>query len=284
MSINTINIKFIPALFPGVDFQDTIISTYRIIEMNEYYPVLIETDRKFSSIFNRNYSKNQTVQSIIYKKYQLEIFVTENTKIDNVKYADNIIIVTNEGETFEAKIINITYDTQPDSTITHATLEFYRISDDSNAVNNYLIGDYILQRADITEVYRLRFTSNMYIDGDINFTDGNYFEIYTALVPFVDRSEMILAEGELGNSIKIPINTIDSEVYQLRFYLTETEKNRLKKYYKRCTCTLYNDSISLNINAIENISIEITNNEELVNLYQADIMVKTNLINMYHFE
>lgn len=288
-----IKIKFIPAVFPAIDFEDTLIAQTRVVKMPENRVEISQTDKKYATVNNRNYTDNQIIQSIVYNRYTLEVYFTENIEIDNIKIADNIEVFTTDGEIFNAKVINLSYD-KPDGngTINKLTFEFYKIQNDSKSINNYLTSDFLLQRYSENNLYVIEFSNNKNIDTETDFENGETFKIYTSLVPYISRSELIIKEMTLGDETKIISNSTDWKIYKIRFYLNETEMLKFKKYAKRCFyfenfitlgTKLINVDTLLYLNAVEAIEYELTESENLINIYQLDVHFKTDLINYYHF-
>ena len=79
--VTQIRIKYIPALFPNYDFSDRKYVDYRVVKLPENQIELIKTDKKFKRV-DTNISTNQLIQSIVYSRYELELFINENIEID----------------------------------------------------------------------------------------------------------------------------------------------------------------------------------------------------------
>ncbi len=187
MSLSTLTIKYIPAIFPNVDFTDTInVNTYRFVDDIELEIVEIRTDKPYKVVDFTNLSQNWLIQTQVYEKGILYIDVNENQKIDLSKVADSVTIVTDEGEEINAEVLDISYTQFTDIWKYRAKLSIKKLKNDELSVNSYLISDNLLDSEDgrfaTTELNRLNLTTNpawinIKIEGDQYFENGEDFSI-----------------------------------------------------------------------------------------------------------
>lgn len=289
--VTQIRIKYIPALFPNYDFSDRKYVDYRVVKLPENQIELIKTDKKFKRV-DTNISTNQLIQSIVYSRYELELFINENIEIDYCKYARDVEIITNYGLTYKAEVTSIEYEKQEKSYFYHVNLTFIDLVEDEKSISNYLDKTFIQNVIGLNNANCLVLQPKYNIYNTDGFETGNQFKIYTILEPDFTRVDGNIIEQKFENGQKVFVNTQDNAICQLRFYLSESEKNLFLSYAKRAF--YYENQIEKGIELLlvnhENIiptnpiDYTISSKNELIGLYELIIELSYDFINYYHFQ
>lgn len=285
-----IRIKYIPAIFPNYNFEDRKYVDYRIVKLPEKNITKILTDSHYTKI-NELITKSQLVQTIVYEQYEIELFIHENIGIDYTKIAGQVTFITDEGDIYNAEVISINYDKVESSYFYHVILRFYAISNDTDAISNYCDETFISNVYGLANVNNLTLQLKKNID-TLDFEGGSTFKIYNIFKPTFERLELKIEEQKLDNGSNLIVNSQDCQVLRTTFFVDETTKNLFKKYAKRAFhissgspvgVTFYDKTTDTTYTATMPLDYEISNNKELINLYEIKIEIKYDLINFYHF-
>ncbi len=285
MDYSLLKIKYIPALFPYVNFTDThVINDLRIIKSKEPEIVLIQTENKFKTLNNINLSNEQIIQSIKYDKYLCEIEMFEENAFENIQLAENITLIL--ADTDETPIL-VKLISQPeinqiaDSTLYYVRFTFAALQTDDIIINNYKTADYINQKR--LNNYRIILSNDYNIDNEIDFAAGNILSFYTEFLPYQIRSEMELSQQTLPNAQKVSINSSDNLTTTIKVILTRSEFLQLQKYLKRCSVTLMLD-IDYVLQPTKDVTFTVKENNQLIDLFDVDIIFNTDYIKFYHIQ
>jgi hypothetical protein len=230
-----------------------------------------ETGQRLQTI-EQSISTNQLIQSIVYKKYMFEFNAHEHMPVDNLELADSVTIIDTDNYTYNVKILDVDIQKDSDNTLYVYRITFIDLQNDANVISNYLSSVFLIERYGASALYKLVLTSSL--TSDITF--------YTSLVPKNSRSEMETQENKLDSGLTLIAQSTDFKETKVKLFLTESEKLNLLKYGKRSTATLDPPSGS-DIVSVQPIQI-IETESELVDLYEFDITIYSDLLKFYHYE
>lgn len=283
MDYSIIKIKYIPNLFPYVDFTDTyIINNVRITKSKDPEILLIQTENKHKTLNNTLLSTEQIIQSVKYDKYIVEIEMFENNNFENIQLAENIVIITENEEELLVKLISEPeIQTVQDSTLYYIKFTFASLQDDDIIINNYKTYDYINQKR--LSNYEIILSSDYNIDNDIDFSGGQSVSFITEFLPEQERGEMEVTEQTLPNSQKVAINSSDNLITTIKVILKRAEYLQLQKYLRRCKVSLYYNGNYILTN-IQNVTYKAKENSQLIDVFDVDIIFNTDYVKFYHFQ
>ena len=121
----------------------------------------------------------------------------------------------------------------------------------------------------------------------IDFQAGESLKIYSKFHYKIERSKIDEDIIEKYNGKKVFVSSKDVGVIMIRTYIDEKEKYQLQKYGKRCDTInfFYTDTNqSTQVIDTEYIEFEITDNSNLIDIYQCDIKLYFNTIDYNRFE
>jgi hypothetical protein len=277
MDFSNIKIKYIPALFPSVNFVDNFYQFgRRIVMLPEPELVLIQTEKKYKTLNNTSLSTEQIIQSIKYDRYSVELETFDITSIANIQIADNIVLIDEYDNNYTVKLLEINYEKQSESTIYSVTLTFASLEDDDVIINNYKIGSYVQSKH--TTPNNLTLTVSP-ISPDIATSIVFYTEFQAEQI----RGEIELTENKIGSGVTYVVNSTDHLETRIKFILTRAELLVFQKYFYRATALVYNQGGSAFATASTKCEYTINENPALVDIFDIDIVIKNDVIKYYHF-
>jgi hypothetical protein len=287
---NVLKIKYIPSLFPSVDFTDTRYNyDFRIFFLKDFERVAIESEGKFKTVDSQIY-RILPIQHQIYPKLLLKLVSKESVNLDYAKDAESVIIIDEYGVQYEVKIIEITYESINDTQTYYCNILCYAI--DKGTVINYRTASWLQQR--FTRLNYIRFENNKYIDTTINGAGGN-IKFYSNIIPIKRREKISEPEKiSLNDGRNIYTKVLDCEVINAIFYLTESELRQFEKYADRCfwineitgnpAGTIFYDAFDDGfVTPSEPITYEVINNSALVDCYLVNVRIKYDFIDYRNF-
>jgi hypothetical protein len=283
MDYSYLKIKYIPALFPNVDFTDIhVISDVRIVKLLQPEILIIQTEKKYKTVSQRTISTEQIIQSVKYDKYYIEIYSFENNEFNNIQLAENILIVDELENIHTVKLLNIDVENVEQNTTLYVTrLTFASLQDDDIIVNSYKTSDYISLKN--TENYNLKLTN---VGSNPIFGLATEINFYTEFLPEQKRSEIQISEQELPDGRKLISSSIDALETKIKFILTTYEFTEFMKVIHRVNLSdidLINATDVFSISPSERMQVIINENNQLIDLYDIDLIIHTDVIKFYNF-
>jgi hypothetical protein len=284
MNYCVLKIKYIPALFPDVNFIDThVFNEIKIKKLADPEIVLIKTEKKYKTLNNSNLSTEQIIQSIKLDKYQIEIFSYSANEFSNIQLAENIQLIDEYNNVYTVKLIEIeSQEAEPNSELYVYVVTFASLEDDAVVISNYKIADYINDKR--VNNYNLRLANNYNIDSIIDFENGDKIDFYTEFVPEQVRSEMELTTQKLQNGKTYISTSFDFLIYRTKFILTRAEFLLFQKYFLRCDTISLSISGGLAITNADQPEFVLNENTQLVDLFDIDVLIKTDITKYSHFQ
>lgn len=295
-----IRVKGLPSQWKDITFEDR-----KYIKHIRFYKVepgilVYETDETFKSIEYPNIFLNLPVASFSYERRVLEIDITENIGLESLQTGEEILVIDENVIYYQCSIDSIEYEKQSNSTLYRANVTLkvlYKYQDagedkqqleNENYYNDFVTSTYLLAKYSPLEIYSLTLYNYENVD-TTDLTSGIVF--YSKFYPKITRTENEIDKNVLANG-DVLVNKIQSfQVINFRLYVTETERNQLKKYSDVCyfkdaggvdngAFLLLGDAGASYI-SVKPIEIEYVENGELNNLgiYQCNIKLFTDKLN-----
>ncbi len=165
MSITQLTAKYLYAILPNEDFELIAnINEYREVSEPQIEEVSIRTEQFKRSIDYPLRSQKHRVQTQLYELRKIFIDINENQKIDLFKHVDSLVVENDEGEIYDANVIDAEYNEFKGVWKWEGVLQLKKLVNDELAISNYLIQQYILDSENgqfaATELNRLILTVN----------------------------------------------------------------------------------------------------------------------------
>jgi len=160
-----------------------------------------------------------------------------------------------------------------------------------NNISNFCTYDYLTEKYNVADLTKLELTNFENVDSDVDFETGESIEFYSKFIPKIKNSENTIEEITLKSG-QVFISKVENfKVYTVRFYLTLSELILLQKYAKICFWidTGFNLGAVLTyqgntVNSEKPIDFTINDKVQLIDVYEVDINLYTNIIVYYPFE
>jgi hypothetical protein len=272
-------------LFPEYGYQPEILIDAEPVKEPDLRSVIFETEELYTTVHEPNYKYNLPIQSILNEKYKVMFFSNNLDCIDLIKYCNKVEMFETDTavETnYTIKVLGIEYSKIENSLLYQITIEYYKFQEQLLNIVNHLTYTENLRGLTAALLYKLELSNNKNVDSVVNFVTGSVINFYTCIVP---TTETLAISNESSNEVAgvvIDSKTISFDVYNLRFYLTETEAAQMQKYAQRC---FYFDSskaakgtklrlpTGTEINAIERIK-PVLERKTLLNIWECSIVFK----------
>ena len=151
-----IEIQYISALFPVASFKDIRFESTRFTRLPDYEITKSETEAFLPTVENPDISKAQTVQTIVYQRYELITLVKGVSDIHNVEIAEKVTITDNNGKKYLVEIQDkISFEQQSETGLYKVTMIFRLLEVDSITINNYLTSDFIKQQFATSQLWKI---------------------------------------------------------------------------------------------------------------------------------
>jgi hypothetical protein len=296
MDYTRLKIKYCPAIFPNVDFEDRIYNyDTRKIQDPSADITVVKTNELFNVVGEENISAQVMIQSRYYNAFELILYAKETTNYNILKIGEQIILVDESGYSYFVELLEFNVEKINETFNYKFTVKFREKTIDSLSISNYCQSDYLLEKYNRNELVMLELSPNPNVYKD-NGTPGNpdvsntsYHEFYTKILPIMDRDDANIQSITLGNGRIVNTNSQDYGYFKLRFWLSILELNKFKKLATRCFryqngSTLgeklyFNGSIYTSVKPLE---YEVKT-EELVNLAQVDVKFYYEHVNYNNF-
>lgn len=286
MDFTELKISGIPNIYPTT-FYDYINFSNRLKELPEFHLKSFITEDLYTDTIDSSISEQKMLQQAFFKKYEIECYINEKINIDKIKLAKTVTVYTS-AEFFNCRILNIAYNKLSDTDFYKVVITMYRMKLDNESVINY----YSYPEISIYDYHTLQFSSDKNIDDEIDFEDDETFDIYTVFNPKFDRTNYKEKKDDV-DGIEILSKTTDFETVTIKFFLTETEFLKLKKYGKRCFyysslntpagCKLTLSDGTTTYTSQQNVDITVKKTDFYMNYYEVDVTLFVDIIRHYHF-
>jgi len=285
MDFVEIKINGIPNIYPTT-FFDYVNFSNRLKELPDFHLKTFITEDLYTDTIDNDVSEQKVLQQVFFKKYEIECYINEKMNIEKLKLA-KVVIVSTSAESFNCRILNITYNKVSDTDFYKVMITLYRLKTDKESVVNY----YSYPEIADFDLHELEFSSNKNIDEEIEFDEGETFKIYSIINPKFDRTNYVEKKNDV-DGIEILSKTTDFKTVIVKFFLTEQEYLNVKKYAKRCfyinedgdsagaKLTL---SDNTTFTSLQNVDITIKKTDFYMNMYEVDITLFVDIIRFYHF-
>jgi len=161
MSLSNIKVKHLPSIFPNIDFEPDInANSYRWRSDVELISSIVNLPRAFATVEKPLVSERYAVQTVIYESGVLDFKVDENQKITISQFAETVEIITDEGETIDARIVDAPISEIDGSQLFNVSLEVKRLVPDFQAVNNFLERQFIVAKVGEANLNKLTINTN----------------------------------------------------------------------------------------------------------------------------
>lgn len=284
MDVLNITIKYIPALFPTINFTDSFnVPNTRLLKLPESFIEKFETNEKFAKI-GQSITTNQLIQTIVYQKYMFEFQATEHISIDTMQLGDEVTLIDENNVTYNVRITDLEVEKAGDTTLYLHKISFINLEDDTNVISNYMEQAHLVLRYEPDELYKIVLSSTVNIDSVVDFANGAIVDFYTVLKPKLNRTEMESQTNKLNSGLSLISQSTDLQTTRVKIFLNETNKLKLLKYGKRCTAKLMNvDENVTYVTSVQPIDIQAAEENSLVDLYEFDVIFYSDLTKFYHY-
>ena len=184
-----IQIKYIPALFPDVDFSDRRLIDHRLEQSIENDNVIYKTEQKYTTTIYSDRNEERIIQSHSYPLYKILILSKEKSNYDLSQLAEEITIIDENDNEFRGVVLELNNEILND-TLMYRTIITIRKSDSNDyAISDYLSSTFLLQKYNTNQLNRFIFRSNKSAVSAYVSTashNGTYYEFSIADTDFTD--------------------------------------------------------------------------------------------------
>jgi len=261
----------LPAIFPAEDYYDRIF-TYNRVETYGLHTVMIETKKKFQTAFDFHYD-NRIVQSQIYNRYRIDLFIDETMNIELYQYAQTVYVTLKNEEVHHAKILefNVEYISNTNlkkCSMVYADTNPKNYQHGNQPVNNYLESVYVKGTHPTSQIAVVRLSHDTWIDSEWDQYRGNYY-FYSILRPFIEVTKPSGEQVDI-ESLKKPTKAISQKTAVQRLYLQQEQKVVLEKYAELVESFTITSPFG-NFTALQPPELKIDLLDNAINLFQVDI-------------
>jgi len=270
----------LPSYFPTSAFKDITFADRRVVKTGTLDETFVTSD-KFATI-DLDQEKEQVIQKLLFNRYELSIYATESENIQQIKHCETVNIFLGNGDTHNAKIINLSQgERQGNTNFLKYVLEYADVNPDNyingvQPINNFMIKEELLTKYTEGNLNKLVIIATSTIDSTFSAL-GNNYTFYSKLVPKI-TIPTVQAESDEVAGLIIESRQIAQDAQTFRCYLSGADAAIAAKYIRMCSLRqLWIGSSK--VEAIDAVHIpRIKKIDRAVDLYEVEVDVMTNNI------